>query len=869
MRTNLHLYVKQHWRYLLASFFIPFFIVAFAYLSIGIYPGSSRSVLASDAFSQFSNFHASFNNVLHGKQNLFYTWSASLGLNYLSLVSYYLGGLFTPIVFFFDNQNIPDALYLITLLKISSAGLAFWFFASKTYRIPLWGNVALSVSYALMSFSTAHSELIMWLDAFIYLPLVILSIHCLMDRQKITGLFLSYLCLFITNFYMGFIIGVFSVLYYLARLLTNWKRYKKSMFPYLMTSLLAGSASMIMILQAIIDLRSNGEKLSQITSFKVSQTGIFDMVMKNMIGVYDTTKYGSIPFIYIGLFPLLLCIFYFISKQIPRKNKFFFGGIFVILIASFYIMPMNLFWHGMHAPNMFLFRFSFLFSFLVILLAGYGWEILQEDQLGKFVGGALMLAATFALAQGVKSAEQYTFVTLLSFLLSICFVFFYITAVAFYQLKKIPLTYLAILLLLLVSAEAFINTSAMFNGILKDWNYASRSLYSAPYPDIQQLVARTKKESDTFYRLENIDPISANDALNYGYSGISLFSSIRNRHSSHYLNELGFRSRGTNLNIRYQNNTLLMDTLFNIKYNLSKNALQKFGFSEIDSAGEYTLAENAYALPLGLLTTADIFSVKQPKNDNLGSQTNLFNALSEQQLTYYRFFQPTMIEQKNMTTEHQNGVVTYKEIESDIATEITWQVAVPAKTQAYLSLFPTDYAQISRTKVTVTVNGWANEESMNIVGQYYNLGYYEQATQVLVTASFYGSAEVSLMTPKIVGLDIAAFETAFQALKQNGVDFTVNGRHASATFTAQEEQVLFTTIPYDQGWTAFVDGEKVPIHKFKNALISIPVSSGTHVIELRYLPVGWILGVILFIGSSFCFFIYRMWYGKQTKKTLL
>ena len=119
---------------MLASFFIPFLIMAIIYLSIGIYPGSSRSVLASDAFSQFSNFHASFNNVLHGKQSLFYTWNASLGLNYLSLISYYLGGLFTPLVFSFNNQNMPDALYFLTLLKIGSAGLSFGSWQNKPLR---------------------------------------------------------------------------------------------------------------------------------------------------------------------------------------------------------------------------------------------------------------------------------------------------------------------------------------------------------------------------------------------------------------------------------------------------------------------------------------------------------------------------------------------------------------------------------------------------------------------------------------------------------------------------------------------------------------------------------------------------------------
>lgn len=114
-------YLKENRWYLLASFFLPLTLMVIVYLTIGIYPGSSRSVLASDAFSQFSNFHASFRNTLLGKQGLFYTWNASMGLNYLSLVSYYLGGFFTPLVIFFPNQLMPDALYFLTLIKIGSA----------------------------------------------------------------------------------------------------------------------------------------------------------------------------------------------------------------------------------------------------------------------------------------------------------------------------------------------------------------------------------------------------------------------------------------------------------------------------------------------------------------------------------------------------------------------------------------------------------------------------------------------------------------------------------------------------------------------------------------------------------------------------
>ncbi|WP_338377510.1 YfhO family protein, partial [Enterococcus faecium] len=159
-------------------------------------------------------------------------------------------------------------------------------------------------------------ELIMWLDAFIYLPLVILGIHRLMDQRKPTLLFVSYFLLFITNYYFGFMIGLFSFLYYFARTFTDWQRYKSRIVAYFTTSLLAGGASMIMVLPAVLDLRTNGETLSEITTFKTEATAFLDMIMKNMIGVYDTTKYGSIPFIYIGLLPLIFCLFYFVTKEV-------------------------------------------------------------------------------------------------------------------------------------------------------------------------------------------------------------------------------------------------------------------------------------------------------------------------------------------------------------------------------------------------------------------------------------------------------------------------------------------------------------------------------------------------------------------------
>jgi uncharacterized membrane protein YfhO len=76
------------------------------------------------------------------------------------------------------------------------------------------------------------------------------------------------------------------------------------------------------------------------------------------------------------------------------------------------------------------------------------------------------------------------------------------------------------------------------------------------------------------------------------------------------------------------------------------------------------------------------------------------------------------------------------------------------------------------------------------------------------------------------------------------VDYCYNGR-IGGTVTANEGDMLFTTIPYDKGWKAYVDGKQVQLKPFANSLITIPLTAGTHEIKLTYIPTGFIEGVCI------------------------
>ncbi|MBT9067104.1 YfhO family protein, partial [Lactobacillus delbrueckii subsp. bulgaricus] len=103
---------------------------------------------------------------------------------------------------------------------------------------------------------------------------------------------------------------------------------------------------------------THGEKFTAPSSLLTESTYYFDFFAKNLVGVYDTTKFGSIPMIYVGLLPLILFLLFFISKEIKLSLRLGYFLLLAFFIASFNLQPLDLFWQGMHAPNMFLHRYS-------------------------------------------------------------------------------------------------------------------------------------------------------------------------------------------------------------------------------------------------------------------------------------------------------------------------------------------------------------------------------------------------------------------------------------------------------------------------------------------------------------------------------
>ena len=852
-------FIKKNWLYF-ASFILPFLIMCFVYLSQGIYWGSDTSPLLGDGFHQYVVFDTTLRNILHGTDSLFYTFSSGLGQNFYALSSYYLGSFLSPFVYFFDLKSMPDAVYLFTLIKFGLIGLTTCISIKGIFKkIPETLILTLSTSFALMSFSVSQLEIKTWLDVFIVVPLIIFGLHKLMNGQGRVLYFTSLSILFIQNYYFGYMMALFLVLWYLVQLSWDFKARIRSLPDFAIVSILAGLTSLIMILPTYLDLSSHGETLTKVEDLFTEKSWYLDIFAKNFVGSFDTTKYGSIPMIYVGLFPFILSVLFFTIKSIKLRVKLAYIFLIGIFIVSFRLQYLDLLWQGMHAPNMFLHRYSWLFSLLIILMAAETLNRLEEVKWRQVFPSFLLIS--FGFLATLHYRKHYDFLGPENYIFILEFFLAYLLISFAFIRCHVRQSMFTLSLLFFVVFELTLNAYYQVDGIAKEWVFASRSSYSKKMNEIDSLVKYSKKENRDFFRTERLDPQTGNDSMKFNYNGISQFSSVRNTQASSTLDKLGFKSAGTNLNLRYQNNSILMDSLFAVKYNLSETDPQKFGFSAEKTERSMTLYENNYALGLAFLTN-DVYKDVKFTNLTLDNQTAFLNQLSGLNHKYYERISIAGDE------EETEGKVTAS-IENNAQlsyASVTYTIEVPAGSQVYVNLSDLDFSNDNQTDVNITVNGITNRYPTHNVFPFLNIGYFKEAQTVSIQFSFPENRTVSFNQPEFFSVDVNKYQQLISKLKEQEVSVTTKSNRVTVDYHADRDSSLFFTIPYDKGWTASVDGKKVPLKRAQNGFMKLDVNRGAGRVTLSFVPRGLKEGTAAFILGIVLFFFYDRIRFKWSKK---
>ena len=129
-------------------------------------------------------------------------------------------------------------------------------------------------------------------------------------------------------------------------------------------------------------------------------------------------------------------------------------------------------------------------------------------------------------------------------------------------------------------------------------------------------------------------------------------------------------------------------------------------------------------------------------------------------------------------------------------------------------------------------------------------------------------AEISKYLPKgktYMGNDLDSLVNVRRQIACH--QFSGNSKGFTASINTPKDAVVFFSVPYSKGFTAYVDGLPKKIYKTNRGLSSIVVKNGSHQIEFTYCPPGFQLGCIISLIALICF-ILCYYYHLQAIKNL-
>ena len=155
------------------------------------------------------------------------------------------------------------------------------------------------------------------------------------------------------------------------------------------------------------------------------------------------------------------------------------------------------------------------------------------------------------------------------------------------------------------------------------------------------------------------------------------------------------------------------------------------------------------------------------------------------------------------------------------------------------------------------------EDRGNILPSLLYQGYYHKGDTITGYLPISGSLVTQYLLEEVAGRFRAAYadndalhELAAIVKERPCTIEKVKERHLRGEFTAEVRQKLMFTIPYDEGWTCYIDGEKVPINMVLGVFMAVDAPEGTHNYEMKFFPVGMKIG----IGISAAALLFTMVY---------
>lgn len=847
------------------------FLISLA--ALGILGYSNDTILRSDLNVQYIAFIQMFLRVLKGEGSLWYTFSAYLGSGAILTYAYYAFSPFN-LLYLIESVSIPAMTAVIIVLKLGTAAASFQLFIQKTSRIFHPATLLFAMSYALCGYAVTMHYHIMWLDALYTLPIIILFIVTLIDTGSFIGLVPAYAYLFITNFYMGFMVGIFSavvfVLYLLYREDIRQSGGRRRMLllclKYAFAVLLAVGLCAILLIPTAYFLYSH--MAADNAAFSELRATLPDLLNSMFIGQMQTLD-TQVPLLYCGLPALILVPFYFMSKKISRREKIMAGIAAAYLLLCTLLLPLYKFMHAFDYPNMYGYRFAFLMVFLMLWMACRVLPHIEEIPFRHIVHYLVFLAVFYSFMislQKVIFSDVYYRNSQNEFLLNTVFLVLWGAILyrcischaktAFFRSGSAVFA----AALILMTAELSINAYLCISK--EEHSAVSEDVYNQWYYSEKDAVDSILEADSSFYRIHTTYDESPNAAGLFGYHSLSTFSSSDDYPLRQALSHLGIAT--SNRFISGTGYTTVTDMLFSGKYRITlmPAASLEPGITK-DTYTPAEVAVNPYSLPLGYMSDPQIIHY-QPGDDPFYNQMLLLYCLTGQ---YYEVFTPVpqdklKIEYENMAIANSMEYVNFYHL-SDYLTGGIISFSAPVRDgMQFMACFtqPVPAADSSSPSILAQMEG-INESpylAYGAIAKGTDAHMYDTPHETVMIYFSDGYRDYYCNNMYFYYYDSSVIPAAYEDLSAGGFRIShFEDDYIQGTVTATKERPVFlTTLPYDSGWHAYVDGTAVPTYPvLEDAFLSLVLTPGEHQITLEYVAQGSLPGAVITLVSFIIFIL--------------
>lgn len=883
--------------FLIWSFFLSAAIMLLVYVAMDVHPFGESSVLVLDLNGQYVQFFAGLRNILHGDGSLLYSFSRSLGGEYLGIYTYYLASPLSWLVALFPEKNILEALLVIFVLKSGLAGLNFGAFLHYSRRPPKTLTVGLSVLYALSSYGVVMQHNTMWIDGMMLIPLVILGLERLIKEKKPILYTASLAMVLLCNYYIGYMLCIFTAIYFFYYFLAHDKdelnargeknHFGASLLRVGVYSALALGLSAILLLPAYYSLTFGKTDFTTGNFALTAKFDIIDFLAKMFPGAYDTVRPEGLPWVYSGVLALILLPLYFAAAKIPVREKIATGGLALLLFLSMYINTLDVLWHGGQAPNWLNYRYSFLFTFVVLLMAARALTALQSIHMKAILisGGAFILLAAILQKLSLtcttdgKTTEYFNDLNGVWLTIGCTVIYtFLLLLLNGHETSSPRFEPIAMLIVAVIAVETLLNGVFYLRRQNEDVvisNYASYhdfyDVYDAPFDYIAE------HDDTPFYRADKTFQHTVCDSFVLDYKGLASSTSTLNAAVVRFQHNLGMKSNSHWTEAT--GSTIVTNSLLGVKYWVAKaNETVDPLYVEYhrDGSGDAATVtyQNPYALPLafasatgGLRDISFIMPTTAEESWDVHklspiTRTNaIFAGLTGiKDLTVYDPLEAVVTPKGGMI--EKEGVLahtTYECTQGNAEARIVFTFIAPEDGSPVYCYFPTSWAREAKLYVnnawynyTVFYPGYANIASNVCLGSFAP----GESVSVELSCESSGAFYLTNNTPYFFTIDKEDLQKAYDMLSIGGLrlETAEDDRFEGTVTAAKGMTTVQTTIPYDAGWRIRINGERVEGYMTADALLAFDLpAAGTYEISLVYRPAIYTAGLIISLLSLLIF----------------